>query len=201
MNELLPERDPWHLAENSKVSFTVISPKWTSFWLIYADVFCVTNSFSLCPLYVIFPLTCYNSRYFHYYDLYIHTYILIIREIGTETSQTFNERSNLCAKASKRVVFPEDGGPSNKVILEGLMIPDISFNIVNFALLAKLMIPREANADSAMLRAAFGRVGRALCPIWHSTSTLKSSHLISTVGRRSGPELASLQYSTKRKSK
>jgi len=59
LKSLLPYRvpTPWHLAEKSRVSRTVISPTCKSCWLIYADVFCGTNSFSMCPLYVTFPFT------------------------------------------------------------------------------------------------------------------------------------------------
>lgn len=48
---------PWHLAEKSNVSRTVIWPTWRSCWLMYTDVFCGTNSLCLCPLNVTFPCT------------------------------------------------------------------------------------------------------------------------------------------------
>jgi hypothetical protein len=34
---------------------------WLSIWLIYADVLCGTNSFMVCPLYVITPDLCHKQ--------------------------------------------------------------------------------------------------------------------------------------------
>uniref|UniRef100_A0A2P2NKX8 Uncharacterized protein n=1 Tax=Rhizophora mucronata TaxID=61149 RepID=A0A2P2NKX8_RHIMU len=63
------------------------------------------------------------------------------------------------------------------------MMPEAFFRIVSFVLLAKL-IPTKPRTDSAMFLAAFGRLGRALFPTWHSASIVKFSNLTSTVGSR-----------------
>ncbi len=52
---------PWQRAAKSRVSRTVSSPMWLSIWLIYADVLCGTNSFMVCPLYVITPDLCHKQ--------------------------------------------------------------------------------------------------------------------------------------------
>lgn len=67
------------------------------------------------------------------------------------------------------------------VYLDGLIMPVASLRIVRFVLLA-IAIPIKPRADSTMFLATFGRVGRALLPIWQSASTVKCSNLTSTVG-------------------
>ena len=56
--------------------------------------------------------------------------------------------------------------------LDGLIMPLASLRIVRFVVLAN-PIPIKPRADSAMFLATFGRVGRALLPIWQSALTVK----------------------------
>lgn len=48
--------------------------------------------------------------------------------------------------------------------LDGFMMPEASFKIVSFVVLAN-RIPTKPKADSAMFRTAFARLGRALSPM------------------------------------
>lgn len=48
--------------------------------------------------------------------------------------------------------------------LDGLMMPEASFRMVSFVLLAN-WIPSRLRADSAIFKAAFGRLGIARFPM------------------------------------
>ncbi|BAS98217.1 Os06g0555101 [Oryza sativa Japonica Group] len=92
-----------------------------------------------------------------------------------------SDGSSFPARARRRVVFPDDGGPSSSVIREGRTAPETPLRMVSVACRPG-RTPTSPSAASAMLRAVFSSVGSARLPTWHLACTISSSNRTSTVG-------------------
>lgn len=87
---------------------------------------------------------------------------------------------NFCFKVRTQYVYIFMYINTENTHLEGLMIPEMSFNMWRFVLSASFT-PKQLKAISARFRAAFGSVGRALSPTKQSASTVKFLNLTSTL--------------------